>query len=146
MSAHANEDLSAALGVRLGYLLKHAQLRLAAFTAPALEPFGISGRELAVLMTIDDPVPLSQQDVAGRLGVDRTSMVTLIDGLQDKGLVRRRPDPADRRRNVVTLTETGQTTMTGAIAASDEAERQFLSKLSAAEVASLRAALQAIVF
>ena len=73
-------------------------------------------------------------------------MVTLIDGLQDKGLVRRRPDPADRRRNVVTLTETGQTTMTGAIAASDEAERQFLSKLSAAEVASLRAALQAIVF
>lgn len=146
MSAHANEDLSAVLGARLGYLLKHAQLRLAGFTAPALAPFGISGRELAVLMTIDDPVPLSQQDVAGRLGVDRTSMVTLIDGLQDKGLVQRRPDPADRRRNVVTLTETGQTTMTGAIAASDEAERQFLGRLSAAEVASLRAALQAIAF
>ncbi len=66
MSAHANEDLSAALGMRLGYLLKHAQLRLAAFTAPALAPFGITGRELAVLITIDDPVALSQQDVAGR--------------------------------------------------------------------------------
>jgi DNA-binding MarR family transcriptional regulator len=146
VSAHANEDLSAALDARLGYLLKHAQQRLAAFTAPALAPFGITGRQLAVLMTIDDVVPLSQQDVAGRLGVDRTTMVALIDELEDKGLVQRRPDPADRRRNVVTLTETGQSTMTGAIAASDEAERRFLSNLSAAEVTSLRAALQVIAF
>jgi DNA-binding MarR family transcriptional regulator len=146
VSAHANEDLSAALGARLGYLLKHAQLRLAQFTAPALAPFGITGRELAVLITIDDPVPLSQQDVAGRLGVDRTTMVALIDGLQGKGLVERRPDPADRRRNVVALTGAGTSTMTGAIAAWDDAERRFLSKLSAAEAASLRAALRVIAF
>lgn len=150
MSAHANEELPAAprsaVGGRLGYLLKHAQLRLAAFTAPALAPFGITGRQLAVLMTIDDAVPLSQQDVAGRLGVDRTTMVALIDELEDKGLVQRRPDPADRRRNVVTLTGAGHTTMAGAIAASDDAERQFLSQLSADEAASLRAALRAIAF
>jgi len=152
VSAQTPEDLSrpaappTAVGERLGYLLKHAQLRLAAFTAPALAPFGITGRELAVLMTIDDPVPLSQQDVAGRLGVDRTTMVALIDGLQDKGLVRRRPDPADRRRNVVTLTGAGHTTMAGAITASDDAERRFLSKLSAHDAASLRAALRVIAF
>jgi hypothetical protein len=36
--------------------------------------------------------------------------------------------------------------MTGAIAASDDAERRFLSRLSADEAASLRAALRAIVF
>ena len=144
MSCHANEDLSAALDARLGYLLKHAQQRLAEFSAPALAPFGITGRQLAVLMTIDDVVPLSQQDVASRLGVDRTTMVALIDELEDKGLVQRRPDPADRRRNVVTLTGAGHTTMAGAIAASDDAERRFLSKLSADEVASLRAALRVI--
>jgi DNA-binding MarR family transcriptional regulator len=134
------------VGGRLGYLLKHAQLRLAEFTAPALAPFGITGRELAVLITIDHPVPLSQQDVAGRLGVDRTTMVALIDGLQDKGLVERRPDPADRRRNVLALTRAGTSTMTGAIAASDAAEARFLSRLSADEAASLRAVLQAIAF
>jgi len=144
VSCHANEDLSAALDARLGYLLKHAQQRLAEFSAPALAPFGITGRQLAVLMTIDDVVPLSQQDVASRLGVDRTTMVALIDELEDKGLVQRRPDPADRRRNVVTLTGAGHTTMAGAIAASDDAERRFLSKLSADEVASLRAALRVI--
>ncbi len=73
-------------------------------------------------------------------------MVALIDGLQDKGLVQRLPDPADRRRNVVALTGAGQTTMAGAIAASDDAERRFLSKLSADEAASLRAALRVIAF
>ena len=131
---------------RLGYLLKHAQQRLAEFTAPALAPFGITGRELAVLMTIDDLTPLSQQDVADRLGVDRTTMVTLIDGLEEKELVERRPDAEDRRRNVVVLTGAGLATMTEAVEAASAAEQQFLSKLSAAEVASLKAALQTVLF
>ena len=47
---------------------------------------------------------------------------------------------------MVALTRAGHTTMAGAIAASDDAERQFLSQLSAGEAASLRAALQALVF
>jgi DNA-binding MarR family transcriptional regulator len=131
---------------RLGYLLKHAQQRLAELTGPALAPFGITGRELAVLMSIDDLTPLSQQDVADRLGVDRTTMVTLIDGLEEKELVERRPDAEDRRRNVVVLTGAGQATMSEAVEAAEAAEQRFLTKLSAAEVASLKAALQALVF
>ena len=146
MSAHANEDVPAALGARLGYLLKHAQQRLAEFTAPALAPFGISGRELAVLMTIDDLVPLSQQDVADRLGVDRTTMVLLIDELENKGLVQRRRDPDDRRKNVVVLTDAGRTTLRDASRASAEAERLFLGPLSGDEAARLRQALRAIAF
>jgi DNA-binding MarR family transcriptional regulator len=152
VSAQTPADLSAedaalpAVHARLGYLLKHAQQRLAEFTAPALAPFGITGRELAVLMSIDDLTPLSQQDVADRLGVDRTTMVTLIDGLEDKELVVRRPDAEDRRRNVVVLTGAGQATMAEAVEAASAAEQQFLSKLSAAEVASLKAALQVIAF
>ena len=135
-----------AVRARLGYLLKHAQQRLAEFTAPALAPYGITGRELAVLMSIDDLTPLSQQDVADRLGVDRTTMVTLIDGLEDKDLVVRRPDAEDRRRNVVVLTGAGQATMAEAAEAAEAAEQRFLGQLSAAEVASLRAALQVIGF
>lgn len=152
MSAQTPADLSAedapppAVHARLGYLLKHAQQRLAEFTAPALAPFGITGRELAVLMSIDDLTPLSQQDVADRLGVDRTTMVTLIDGLEEKELVERRPDAEDRRRNVVVLTGAGQATMAEAVEAAEAAEQRFLTKLSAAEVASLKAALQTIAF
>ena len=135
-----------ALASRLGYLLKHAQLRLAELTASAMAPFGITGRQLAVLIAIDSQAPLSQQEVAGRLRVDRTTMVLLIDELENKGLVQRRRDPGDRRKNVVVLTDAGRTTLREASRASDEAERLFLGPLSGDEAAQLRQALRAIAF
>jgi DNA-binding MarR family transcriptional regulator len=135
-----------ALADRLGYLLKHAQLRLAELSRMALAPFGISGRELAVLLAIDDRASQSQQEVARRMAVDRTTMVALIDDLEHKGLVRRQPDPDDRRKNVVVLTDAGRTTLRQATAATREAERRLLGSLSDDESAMLKKALQAIVF
>jgi len=135
-----------ALADRFGYLLKHAQLRLAELSRAALVPFGISGRELAVLIAIDDRASQSQQEVARRMAVDRTTMVALIDGLEDKGLVQRQQDPDDRRKNVVVLTDTGRATLKQATAATREAERRLLRSLSDDESAMLRKALQAIAF
>src|SRR5215469_8753542 len=73
-----------ALASRLAYLLKHAQLRLAELTSAAMAPFGVTGRQCAVLIAVDSQPPLSQQGVARRLGVDRTTMVALIDELEGK--------------------------------------------------------------
>ncbi len=114
-----------ALAGRLGYLLKHAQLRLAELAGSAMAPFGITGRQCAVLIAIDSQAPLSQQEVAGRLGGDRTTMVLLIDELETKALVQRRRDPDDRRKNVVVLTDAGRTTLREASRANTEAERLF---------------------
>ena len=135
-----------ALAGRLGYLLKHAQLRMAELNAAALAPFGITGRELAVLLSIDSQAPLSQQEAARRLGVDRTTMVALIDELEGKQLVQRRQDPADRRKNVVALTPAGHGTLTRAGKASDEAERRFLAPLTGDEAAQVREALRRVAF
>jgi DNA-binding MarR family transcriptional regulator len=135
-----------ALAGRLGYLMKHAHQRLTDLTGSALAPFGISGRELAVLIAIDDRAPLSQQEVARRLGVDRTTMVALIDDLENKTLVQRRQDPGDRRKNVVVLTDAGHVTLRRASAASEEAERRFLAPLSRAEGAAFTEALRAVAF
>ena len=135
-----------ALAGRLGYLLKHARERLAELTAEMLSPFGVTGRQVAVLIAIDDGVPLSQQEVARRLGVDRTTMVDLIDELEDSGLVQRRQDPSDRRRNVVDLTRAGMVTLEEASRAALEAERRFLASLPAAEATAFRAALRAVAF
>src|SRR5215469_13224419 len=99
-------------------------MRLAELTGPALAPFGINGRQCAVLIAIDEQAPSSQHDIAQRMGVDRTTMVTLVDELEGKGLVERRPDPRDRRKNVVALTEAGRATVQGATRAADEAERR----------------------
>lgn len=126
----------------LHYLLKHAQIRLAELTAPALEPFGISGRQCAVLVAAGEQAPSSQHDVAQRMGVDRTTMVALVDELQAKGLVERRPDSRDRRKNVVALTEAGRTALEGATRAVDEAERRFLGPLSDDAAAAFRDSLR----
>jgi DNA-binding MarR family transcriptional regulator len=65
-------------------------------------------------------------------------MVGLLDGLEAKGLVARRADAGDLRRNVVQLTDAGRTALVRAIRASDEAERQLLAELDDTESAQLR--------
>src|SRR6202453_688884 len=135
------------LAERLGYLLKHAQLRFFELSASALAPLGVSGQEAAVLRAIDCPDPLSQGDVAIRMRIDRTTMVALIDDLERKGLAQRRQDPADRRKNVVELTDTGRDTLRRANQAASEAEQVFLRPLSPEErdqfITALRALLSA---
>jgi DNA-binding MarR family transcriptional regulator len=129
----------------LGYLLKHVHLRFFELGAAALAPFGISGREAAVLRAINDPRPLAQGEIARRMGIDRTTMVALIDDLQGRGLVQRRQAPDDRRKNVVELTEAGRDTVRQATRAGDQAERAFLSPLSASEAEQFRKALRALL-
>ncbi|MEV1240852.1 MarR family winged helix-turn-helix transcriptional regulator [Nonomuraea sp. NPDC050022] len=130
---------------RLGYLLKHANLRLAQHTGPALEPYGVDGRELAVLNVLDSADPLSQQEAATRLRIDRTTMVAMIDTLEGKKLVSRRPHPADRRKNMVELTPRGRDTLRDGGQAVDEAERTFLAKLTPEDAARLRELLDKLI-
>lgn len=133
------------LRANLVYLLKHAHLRLAELVADELEPHGVEGRELGVMLTLAGREPMSQQQAAQRLGIDRTTMVALLDALERKGLVSRHPDAEDRRRNVVELTEAGRKTLRLAVEASDQAERRLLSPLTPEAERELRSALQAIV-
>ena len=141
----AAAEASPELTSRLGYLLKHAQLRLAELTAAALEPYGITGRELAVLMVLAEGEPASQQEAARRLGIDRTSMVTFLDTLEAKGLVERHPHAHDRRRNVVELTTAGRGTLRDARRAGDQAEREFLTPVSGPEADRLKDTLLSLV-
>jgi DNA-binding MarR family transcriptional regulator len=133
------------LSRNLVYLLKHAQLRMAELTTKALTPYGIDGRELGVLLVLADGESTSQQQAAQRLGIDRTTMVALLDTLEGKGLVSRHPDSDDRRRNVVELTDAGQDSLRPATEASDEAERELLAPLSPQAAQHLRNSLQTIV-
>jgi DNA-binding MarR family transcriptional regulator len=130
---------------RLGYLFKHAQLRLDELAAPALAPFGIDARELGILLVIASHEPGSQHQAAQRLGIDRTSMVARLDTLEGKGLISRQPHAEDRRRNVVELTAAGRATVEQATEAAEQAEAALLAPLTRQQGERLRAALQAIV-
>jgi DNA-binding MarR family transcriptional regulator len=130
---------------RLGYLFKHAQLRMEQLNAAALAPLGIDARELGILLVIASHEPGSQQQAAQRLGIDRTSMVARLDALEAMGPVSRHPHADDRRRNVVALTDAGRETVRRATQASERAEAQLLASLTPEEGERLRDALRAIV-
>ena len=141
----ANEDdLGPRLSARLTYLLKRAWTDLETLHEQHLRPADISARELAVLMFLDGREPESQQQAASRLGIDRTTMVGLLDSLEGKGLVARRPDAVDRRRNVVVLTGAGRAKLREATMASDAAERELLGELDDGEAAQLRELLERV--
>ncbi|MDA8436294.1 MAG: MarR family transcriptional regulator [Actinomycetales bacterium] len=66
-----------------------------------------AGREaLAVLEGAG--APLSPTTIAQRLIVTTASVTSLLDTLERRGLVERRPDPADRRRLLVAITDEGR--------------------------------------
>ena len=151
MSSEASVDAGAGPGPgpeltgRLGYSLKHVWLRLGELTTAALAPYGLTGRELAVLVVLSGSEPASQQEAARRLGIDRTTMVAMLDGLEAKALVARHPDAQDRRKNVVELTAAGRDTLRDATRANDDAERRFLAPLPGPLAQQFRQALHLLL-
>lgn len=128
---------------RLGYLLKHAALQYADLTSTELAPLGITPQEWAALNCLDDQHERSQKEVAELLGIDRTTMVALIDRLQTQTWVERHPHPTDRRKNTVTLTPAGRAILKTGATIIDNCEHQFLAALTAP--AHLKHALQTVI-
>lgn len=69
---------------------------------------GARGYHFRVLAALDEFGALSQADLGRRVGVDRSDVVAVIDELAAAGHVSRAPDPDDRRRNVISMTEAGR--------------------------------------
>ncbi|RCG28741.1 MarR family transcriptional regulator [Sphaerisporangium album] len=69
---------------------------------------GPQSRDFVVLDTLAEQDGCSQQDLAERLGINRTIMVRLIDRLEEAGHVTRTRNPANRRSYVLTLTAAGR--------------------------------------
>ena len=144
-SVDGDRELGSQLTDRMADLLKRAFIALEELHDEHLTPLGLNARELALLLFLDGREPESQQQAALRLGVDRTTMVALLDGLEGKDLVIRRPHAEDRRRNVVDVTPAGRSTLKRAIRASDRAEEQLLAELDDSESAQLRSLLGRVV-
>jgi MarR family transcriptional regulator, lower aerobic nicotinate degradation pathway regulator len=62
----------------------------------------------AVLASLQEFGPASQATLSRRTGIYRSDLVAVINELAARGLIERAPDPADRRRNVITMTPRGR--------------------------------------
>jgi MarR family transcriptional regulator for hemolysin len=52
-----------------------------------------------------------QKDLASSVGIEGATLVRLLDTLVDKGLIQRTEDSSDRRKNLISLTPKGQSTV-----------------------------------
>ncbi len=77
----------------------------------ALEPLGIGPRDFSLMRFVDASDGQSQHALAERLGIPPSRMVALVDGLEEMGLLERRPDPDDRRVRGLFLTRKGRSVL-----------------------------------
>lgn len=89
--------------------------------------------EFAILSTLDETGPISQQALGHALRIHPSNLVAMIDGLEREELVVRRRDAADRRRYLLELTDRGRLRLEQAHRRALEAELELLSPLSKRE-------------
>ncbi len=97
-----------------------------------LNPMGLSVQMCGVMNLLADG-PVSQHALGAQLGIDRTTVVELIDDLEKQGVVERRRNPADRRSYALHLTAKGRTVQKRATKAFDAAVDEFFGPLTSAE-------------
>lgn len=142
----AQKLADASLTEDLSFMLARANaLSLAAGNA-ALAPHGLKARSYSVLALAVDGAGPSQRELAAFLRLDPSQVVALVDDLQRRGLVERKPDPSDRRANVVLATDAGRDLHAAALESAQGAERSLHAALDAEEREQLAALLRRIAF
>ncbi|HEX6979748.1 MAG TPA: MarR family transcriptional regulator [Alphaproteobacteria bacterium] len=121
------------LAVLLGYSLRRAQLRVFQDFAAAMADLGLTPGQVGALLLIESNRGLSQSELGAALGIDRSSVVPLIDRLQAMKLVRRVARASDRRTNALELTEVGEAAVRRMLPVLERHERRIAARLSPAE-------------
>jgi len=102
-----------------------------------LAAVGARGYHFRLLAALAEFGPSSQASLGRRTGMDRSDVVAAINELARRDLLQRASDPADRRRNVVTITEKGAAYLERLDRVLAGVQDELLAPLSAAERAQL---------
>jgi DNA-binding MarR family transcriptional regulator len=131
-------------GPPLGFLLAAVGFGTGFRFREVIAPTGMQPREFAVLRQVAIDEGISQQACGHALKVAPSQMVALVDSLEDKGLIQRRPDPADRRVRALHLTPKGKKALATGFEAAMRNEEALFGSMTAAEHTELRRLLQVV--
>lgn len=119
--------------VGVGMLLAAAHNQSRDRLNEALRPLGIDVRGFAVLLALPMYGPVSQRNLIGRIGIDKSTMVRLIDEMEGGELVSRERVPQDRRAYSIVLTRRGERTLTKARRAAEQVGGHIFGGFTEAE-------------
>ena len=91
----------------IGYNLRQAQTAVFQDFSESLKDCNITPGQFGVLVLIAANTGLNQTSLGNALGIDRSTVVAVIDKLEGRGLVERSPAPKDRRSYALRLSEQG---------------------------------------
>jgi MarR family transcriptional regulator, lower aerobic nicotinate degradation pathway regulator len=124
------------------FLLSWNGRRTAHEFANALEPLGLRPPHFGVMTLIATDPGITQHELAQRSLIDPSSMVVVVDELEELGYAERRPHAGDRRKHALHLTAKGGRVLERARAAAMETAKDILAPLDAGEVEALRRLLR----
>jgi len=136
---------SGALQSWLGFLLAKAAHRYGTTLEQALTCVDLTPKGFGLLLALAAGGPRSQGALGEVLRIDRTTMVALVDELEERGYVERRRDPRDRRVWALHLTPPGEAALEQGRRQAVEVERALLAPLGDAERDRLREMLRVLL-
>ena len=134
----------AELDERIPFLLAQLGSYVSSDFQQRLAPIGADPRTYAVLLALASDDGQSQRQLSERLGIHRNAMVIVIDSLEQRGLAKRLPHPADRRAFAVTLTAKARRLLPALHDQGRDLEDEIAAPLSSKERAALRELLQRV--
>ncbi len=122
----------------VGFLLSQVGYETADRFKQIIATLDLEPRQFAVLRIIGWSEGQPQQAVSDTLHIPASSMVALVDQLEGRGWVERRPDPADRRARTLHLTATGRRKLGRAMELAMGLESEITARLSDEERRELK--------
>lgn len=116
-------------GDLIGYRLRRAQLWAFQRFADRFDRLALKPAEYSVLVLIADNPGRKQTEIAEVLAIKRANFVTLAHGLEERGLIERRPARGDKRANALHLTRSGLAFVAEARAMHDALETELIARL-----------------
>ncbi|WP_306320930.1 MULTISPECIES: MarR family winged helix-turn-helix transcriptional regulator [unclassified Streptomyces] len=118
---------------------------LTAAERPVLHAHDLTMWAYVVLLALGEESPVrSQNALAQAIGADKTRIIGVLDDLQARGLIARRPDPDDRRTRLLSLTPVGRRLRDTAQADIQRQEDRLLAHLPEADREPFLRSLQAL--
>ena len=128
-----------------GHLVSLAARGFARLSEARLRPLGFGVGHLPVLVALRDGRAGTQRDLARFARIEQPPMAQMLARMERDGLIRRTPDPADRRSSRITLTEIAQDRLPDAIATLFQGNAEALDGFTDDEAASLIALLTRLI-
>ena len=91
----------------IGFQLSRATRKISQLLSSRFEPYGVTTEQFATLQRLAERDGVSQKELASRAEKDQTNMTRILDQLERKGLIVRRPNAEDRRSFLIYSTEKG---------------------------------------